>query len=210
MASPIPVAAAFDPVVNLERSWASRIGGFLSDQRVRISVILFALLVAEDVITGVNPHDPLNSRDPKAVVGVLLVFMGLAIRSWAAGVVRKNAELATSGPYGLVRHPLYFGSFLLMIGFCLLIDDYENIFFVLGPVLWIYLLRMRDEERFLAEKFPESWPKYVADVPKLIPRRLTSYVPATWDAGQWFRNREYQALAGALAGVLAIKLWDLS
>lgn len=210
MTTPIRAALAFDTMVNPERSWTSRIGVFLSDNRVRISVIVFALLVAEDVVTGVNPHDPLNARDPKALAGLTLVVAGLAIRSWAAGIVRKNAQLATSGPYGLVRHPLYFGSFLLMIGFCLLIDDYENIFIVLGPILWIYLLRMRDEEHLLAEKFPDAWPKYVAKVPKLIPWRLTRHGLASWNAEQWYRNREYQALAGGLAGVLAIKLWGLS
>lgn len=210
MTSTLIPALSIDPVLAQSTTWLQRVAGFLSENRVRISVILFALLVAEDVITGVNPHDPFNARDPKALAGLTLVFAGLAIRSWAAGIVRKNAQLATSGPYGLVRHPLYLGSFLLMIGFCLLIDDYENIYIVLGPILWMYLLRVRDEECVLARMFPDAWPKYVANVPKLIPRRLTSDGLASWNAWQWFRNREYQALAGTLAGVLAIKLWDLS
>src|SRR3982751_6758022 len=55
---------------------------------------------------------------PKALVaGASVSILGLAIRAWAAGHIRKNAQLATSGPYAFTRNPLYLGSFLLGLGF---------------------------------------------------------------------------------------------
>src|SRR5437868_2625295 len=49
-------------------------------------------------------------------VGVPLTLGGAAIRAWASGHLRKNAELAISGPYAYTRNPLYFGSFIMAAG----------------------------------------------------------------------------------------------
>ena len=45
------------------------------------------------------------------------VLTGLCLRGYAAGYVRKNAELTTTGPYGYTRNPLYLGSMLIAFGF---------------------------------------------------------------------------------------------
>src|SRR5262245_5493976 len=49
-------------------------------------------------------------------VGVPIALLGILIRGWASGHLRKNAELATGGPYAHTRNPLYFGSFVMAIG----------------------------------------------------------------------------------------------
>ncbi|HEU4837195.1 MAG TPA: methyltransferase, partial [Pyrinomonadaceae bacterium] len=55
---------------------------------------------------------------PRALlIGASVSVLGLALRAWAAGHIRKNAQLATSGPYAFTRNPLYLGSFLLGLGF---------------------------------------------------------------------------------------------
>ena len=55
---------------------------------------------------------------PRALlIGASVSLLGLAVRAWAAGHIRKNAQLATSGPYAFTRNPLYLGSFLLGLGF---------------------------------------------------------------------------------------------
>src|SRR5947207_6187061 len=93
-------------------------------RRVPISVALFAGLILLDlVVFRVRPRNVLDWTLPLAASGVLLVFFGLLVRSWAAGTLRKQRELATTGPYAFVRHPLYFGSFLMMVGFGTLIHD---------------------------------------------------------------------------------------
>jgi protein-S-isoprenylcysteine O-methyltransferase Ste14 len=149
----------------------------------------------------------LNFRDLETVVGLGLIAAGLALRSWAAGILHKHTQLTTSGPYALIRHPLYVGSFLMMIGFCTLVDDKENIWFVLGPFVALYFLHILKEERNLAGKFGEEWKKYADSVPRLLPRRLRTGGTARWSLNQWTRNREYQALGAASLGLLAIEAW---
>jgi protein-S-isoprenylcysteine O-methyltransferase Ste14 len=149
-------SAAFVSPAPTESRWR-RLADFLARRRVRISVFIFAALIIEDVLTGVKPHDIFNPRDWESVLGCGLVFAGLAVRSWAAGVLRKTRELTTTGPYALIRNPLYIGSFLIMSGFCALIDDAENIFFIVGPVAGLYLLQVLHEERLLAKLYESRW-----------------------------------------------------
>ncbi len=53
------------------------------------------------------------------ILGVALATLGIAVRMWASGHVRKDKVLATSGPYAYVRHPQYVGNQLITVGFCL-------------------------------------------------------------------------------------------
>lgn len=180
---------------------------FLSRRRVAISVILFFSLIAEDLISGVRPHDLLNSRDWHAVAGVLLVLGGLALRSWAAGTLRKSKQLATTGAYSLVRHPLYVGSFLAMIGFCLIIGDRENIWIIGGPVMALYVLHVRREERQLRKKFGDTWDAYARRTWRFLPFRWSAFRPGHWQLSQWYANHEHLTAAAMLVGLLALFLW---
>lgn len=182
---------------------------WLVRRRIHISLVVFIALIAEDVITGVKPHNLVNLREHHAGWGVALVLAGLGIRSWAAGTLHKWAELTTGGPYGLVRHPLYVGSFLMMIGFCTIIDDGENILFVAGPLLALYLLAVLKEERNLAQKFPAEWAQFTRSVPRFLPRRLPMRPFASWRVSQWLANREYQAVLASLCGLAALEIWRL-
>ncbi len=179
----------------------------LLHRRVRITGILFTALVLEDLATRVDPHNLADFGNYKVVLGLGFVFAGLALRSWAAGTLHKRTQLATSGPYELFRHPLYIGSFLMMLGFCFLVDDRENIWFVLGPILFLYVLRAIHEEKYLAQAFPEEWSTFARAVPRFIPRRLPTTWVADWSLAQWKNNREYQALSAALLGLAAIQVW---
>ena len=53
------------------------------------------------------------------IVGLAMAFAGQVFRIYAAGFIFKNKQLASNGPYALVRHPLYLGNFLILIGFTL-------------------------------------------------------------------------------------------
>src|SRR3970040_2685623 len=53
------------------------------------------------------------------VAGSALAALGILIRGWASGHLRKSEALATSGPYAYTRNPLYLGSLLLVIGFAI-------------------------------------------------------------------------------------------
>jgi len=187
-----------------------KIAAYLVRRRVRISLVVFVALIVEDVLAGIEPHNIFNPADPKSLFGCVLIFAGLALRSWSAGVLRKDRELTTAGPYALIRNPLYVGSFLVMSGFCTLIDDPENIFFVLGPIAGLYLLQVLHEERVLAQRFEGRWADYAGRVPRLLPRSWPGAALATWNIRQWLGNREYRSLGATLLGLLALEFWRLS
>jgi protein-S-isoprenylcysteine O-methyltransferase Ste14 len=183
------------------------IAEFLIRRRILLSAIVFAVLLAQDVAYGPKPHDVTNFRDPLSVLGVALVLGGVAMRSWSAGILRKNEELAMTGPYGLIRNPLYLGSFMMMFGFCALIPDPTNFLFILGPVLIIYIVKVRQEEKLLADRFPEQWATYSTTVPRFFPGFRVPNISAPWSLMQWVRHREYQALIATILALVAFKLW---
>lgn len=207
MASRPAIAGSAQDVAG-ETPWQKFLA-FLVHRRVRLTAILFVLLLLEDVWDRVDPHNLANLTDYKVLLGLGLVFCGVGLRSWAAGTLHKRTELTTSGPYGLVRHPLYIGSFMMMLGFCFLVDDAENIWFVLGPVLALYVYRALHEEKTLAAAFPEQWADFERAVPRFFPRHRPKELFATWSLKQWIKNREYQAVSAVLLGLVALQIWQM-
>lgn len=203
-----PAASTTETFSSPERKglW-NRIADYLVHRRVRITVIVFVVLMVQDVLTGVKPHDIFDARDPETLLGCALVFLGLGVRTWSAGILRKTRELTTTGPYAVIRNPLYVGSFLIMSGFCTLIDDVENIFIVLGPVAGLYVLQVLHEERLLSERYGARWAAYASSVPRFLPRSWPRTPLATWELGQWLGSREYQAFSATLLGLLAVQFW---
>jgi protein-S-isoprenylcysteine O-methyltransferase Ste14 len=199
----IPPAPAPAPTL-----W-SKIAAFLVKRRVRISLLVFIALMVEDVLTGVRPHNVFNGLDWETDLGCALIFAGLAIRTWSAGILRKTRELTTTGPYALIRNPLYVGSFMIMSGFCALIDDAENIYFILGPIAGLYFLQVLHEERVLSGIYGERWAAYIKAVPRFLPRRLPKSPFATWEAKQWLGSREYNALGATLLGMGLLYIWRI-
>jgi protein-S-isoprenylcysteine O-methyltransferase Ste14 len=187
----------------------SKAAAYLVKRRVRISLIVFIALLVEDILEGTKPHNIFNGLDWKTDLGCALIFAGLAIRTWAAGILRKTRELTTTGPYALVRNPLYVGSFLIMSGFCALIDDAENIYFVLGPIAGLYFLQVLHEERVLSGIYGQRWADYAKAVPRFFPRRLPKAPFATWEAQQWMGSREYNALGATLLGMGLLYIWRI-
>ena len=186
-----------------------KLADWIVSRRVRITTAVFSLLIAEDIFTGIKPHNPANVEDVTSLVGVAFIAVGLWVRSWAAGTLHKLTRLTTHGPYAIVRNPLYLGSFLMMIGFCTLIDDPENIWIVLGPFLALFVLKVRDEERRLADRFGAEWSDYVRTTPRFLPRRLFGRVKGCWSLRQWVANHEYRAVAAAATGLTVLSMWHL-
>lgn len=185
---------------------------FVTRRRVPISIILFGGLAIEDLLTGMIPHDILDPRDPKSLCGLLAVLIGLALRSWAAGFLIKDTQLTTGGPYALVRNPLYLGSFLMIAGFCVLIDDPENMWILPGALLLIYWPKILREEQGLARRYPEAWQHYARSTSRLLPRLNRMPQLHGWLVSQWMKSREYKAVlatTAALAGLKLLRVWHL-
>ena len=182
---------------------------FLIRRRILLSAILFVVLATANLWYGVKPHDPFDFHDPYSVAGVSLVVVGVALRSWAVGILKKDAELTTRGPYRLIRNPLYVGSFLMMFGFCALIGNPLNLL-IIAPMVVIYTVKVRQEERLLASLFAADWPQYERTTPRFVPRLALADLSSDWRLSQWLHAREFQAVGASLAALIAIAFWHAS
>jgi protein-S-isoprenylcysteine O-methyltransferase Ste14 len=150
-------------------------------------------------------------------VGALIAAFGLFIRAAAAGHLRKDRQLATSGPYAHTRNPLYLGSAFLAAGFVVAGRSWWAGLLVAAYFAIFYYAVMRNEEEDLRTRFGSTFTHYAARVPLFFPYWVGSRFEAgtggnreekfSWE--QYRRNREYQALFGALAGLaaLGLRMW---
>ncbi len=149
------------------------------------------------------------------LVGGAVSLFGLGLRAWAAGHIRKNSALATSGPYAYTRNPLYLGSFLLGLGFTLGAGSWLLGIVFAALFLGIYFPVMRVESRTLEEIFGESYQRYASKVPLFFPRLRPYHDDAAertrFDGSLYLRYREYQAAIGLFVGwgTLALKAYLL-
>jgi protein-S-isoprenylcysteine O-methyltransferase Ste14 len=144
--------------------------------------------------------------------GTLIIIPGLVVRALASGHVKKNEELATSGPYACTRNPLYLGSLIMAFGFALAAQSWWIAGVLLTMFFAIYLPVIYGEESFLRQRFPD-YEDYQSRVPRLLPK-LRGFsrgdVKFSWDL--YRKHREYNALIGAIAmaALLAAKMHWLS
>ena len=142
--------------------------------------------------------------------GGLVAALGVFLRAMASGHVKKNEELATTGPYAYCRNPLYLGSIIIAIGFAIAARD---LWVGLGIVILftlIYVPVIRSEEAFLRGRFAE-FDDYAQRVPRLVPRTLwLAGLTAGFSRDLYLKHREYNALIGAaamLAALVVRMLW---
>jgi protein-S-isoprenylcysteine O-methyltransferase Ste14 len=138
-------------------------------------------------------------------IGALISLLGIGVRFWAAGHLRKARELTTSGPYSHTRNPLYVGSFLMLLGFTLAGGSWIAGILVLVLFIIFYVPTVYREEIELRRGFPEEFDRYSSQVPRFMPR-LTPYsrTPASFCLDQLIRNREYNSLIGCVIGYIMI------
>ena len=104
------------------------------------------------------------------LVGGGLALMGMIIRLYASGFIIKNEQLATDGAYSLVRHPLYTGNLLLLIGFTFASAQWWAL--VISVLFWwfYYPTAIEYEDRKLHSIFGEDWERWSQTVPAVIPK----------------------------------------
>ena len=131
------------------------------------------------------------------LAGLPLAASGLALRAWAAGHLRKNQNLTTSGPYAWLRNPLYVGT-LLAVGGCL-IAAAQAVLAVLALVAFvlIYTPVVEQEEQHLRKLFPE-YAEYARRVPQFLPSPPKAGSEQRFAYAIYQRNKEYKALLGLL------------
>jgi protein-S-isoprenylcysteine O-methyltransferase Ste14 len=149
------------------------------------------------------------------LASLVLVVPGVWLRAYAAGYVRKNAELTRTGPYAYTRNPLYLGSMMIAFGFAVAAASWVILVVLAALFAVIYIPTIQSEESYLREHFA-GFDEYAAKVPRLLPRLTAAAFPAnenasggSFSAVQWRHHREYNALmgAGAIYLALAVRLF---
>jgi protein-S-isoprenylcysteine O-methyltransferase Ste14 len=119
-----------------------------------------------------------------ALIGLPIALLGAFVRLYASGFIVKNQELATDGPYRFVRHPLYTGNILLVIGFALAGSRWWGIPVALFFFWFYYPAAIEYEDRKLRRIFGPAWEAWSTRTPALMPR-LGGLAPAGADDRSW-------------------------
>jgi len=132
--------------------------------------------------------------------GIPVSLAGLALRAWAAGHLAKNQELATSGPYAFLRNPLYAGTLLTAAGLVISARRWELLILFAAVFGLVYLPVIQLEEEHLSSLFAK-FAAYRRQVPLLIPVGRRTDGRRAFRGALYWKNEEYNALLGYLAGL---------
>jgi protein-S-isoprenylcysteine O-methyltransferase Ste14 len=194
--------AATPPQTQLEQSHAdmmTRVGAWLFRHRTVIPIPLALAILAT----------PASRTQPAALVGAgaVLVALGEAIRLWGVrhiGAISRTRSdrlgpLVASGPFALVRNPLYVGNVALWIGFAVSarLPWLAPVFVAI--LAFEYHAIVRWEERLLEERLGESYRTYTGQVPR--------WVPSTINRGARRDRRELDFSAGSAVSAVNVFSW---
>jgi protein-S-isoprenylcysteine O-methyltransferase Ste14 len=142
---------------------------------VRVGIILVLLLLIR--LRVFKGHGTATGNPWLLGIGLAIFVLGLALAVWARVYLGRNwgmpmsqkadPELVTTGPYGRIRHPIYSGVILAMVGTAIAVSPY---WLIAVAVLGAYFLFSAViEERTLARLFPAAYPPYKRATKMLIP-----------------------------------------
>jgi len=145
-----------------------------TELRIRVLLVVVVILLSR---LGVFRGHPLRMGPWLAAPGLVLFVAGLGFaiwarvhigRNWGSPMTRKDdPELVTSGPYRLVRHPIYSGILVAGVGTALVVGWVWLVAVALAGVYFGYSATV--EERWLNERFPDDYPPYRRSTKMLIP-----------------------------------------
>jgi protein-S-isoprenylcysteine O-methyltransferase Ste14 len=141
---------------------------------IRVVMVVAVILL---VRSGAFRHHGLNSDPWRAGAGLFLFALGLGFAIWARLNIGRNwgtpmsqkdePELVTSGPYRLVRHPIYSGILLGGVGTAVALNWLFLIAIGVVGVYFVYSATV--EERYLTKQFPDTYPTYKHSTKMLLP-----------------------------------------
>jgi protein-S-isoprenylcysteine O-methyltransferase Ste14 len=139
--------------------------------------VVLVVLVIVLIHTGAFRHHGLDTDPWRAAIGLALFGLGLGFAIWARLHIGRNwgtpmtqkvdPELVTSGPYHLVRHPIYSGILTAGVGTAIALSWLWLIAVGLVGAYFIYSATV--EERYMAGQFPDAYPAYKKATKMLVP-----------------------------------------
>ncbi len=183
------------------RNIIPKIGRFLFRYRGAIGTGAFVLLF---IIANPKPVLLLYSIIP--------IIIGLALRLWAKGYIGHQSsgsnplQLATAGPYYLVRNPLYAGNFFLTTGVLLASGlPLYGILAGLGFFVLEYFFIIRAEETLLAARFLKEYEQYKNRTGMIFPKKLA--LDHNWSKGFVAQNLTGEIKTGLSVAVIYLLLF---
>jgi protein-S-isoprenylcysteine O-methyltransferase Ste14 len=156
------------------RSWWREVG-------LRLGVLALILLALRLPITRNALHNArayvVNTSVALGIIGVALCALGVGLALWARVSLgtnwgmpmsrKENPELVTNGPYAFVRHPIYGGVIIGVLGSALA----QSVLWLAPLVLFggYFIYSARREERLMTEQFPQAYPAYRRRTKMFIP-----------------------------------------
>lgn len=152
---------------------ARREGQRCSGARVGPMLLVLFILLRIGVLNG----GTISGEPWLEGFGLAIWALGLGLALWARFYIGRNwgapmsqnvdPELVTTGPYRTIRHPIYTGIILGNIGTTMAVNLYWLAAVILAGAYFIY--SATQEERYLAEEFPDTYPAYKKSTRMLIP-----------------------------------------
>jgi protein-S-isoprenylcysteine O-methyltransferase Ste14 len=145
-------------------------------RELRIRVVLVVVVILLIRLGAFRGHG-LNTDPWRAGIGLVFFAVGLGFAIWARMHIGRNwgppmtqkvePELVTSGPYHLVRHPIYSGILAAGLGTAVALSWWWLIAVALAGVYILYSAQI--EERYLTDQFPDDYPDYKRSTKMLVP-----------------------------------------
>ena len=142
--------------------------------RIRLVIVVVAVVL---IRLGAFHDHGVTSNAWREAIGLALFALGLAFaisarvhigRNWGTPMTQKNEpELVMSGPYHLVRHPIYSGILVASVGTAVALSWTWLVAVVLAALYFIYSAIV--EERYLTGQFPDAYPAYKHSTRMLVP-----------------------------------------
>ncbi|HUL16055.1 MAG TPA: isoprenylcysteine carboxylmethyltransferase family protein [Terriglobales bacterium] len=144
-------------------------------------------------------------------LGTLSVALGALLRSWGVAYLHSSVvfdpalhreQLVADGPFRYVRNPLYLGNLFLVLGVGLLASRLGFFVLLFGMLLFVYRLIFREEAALLQTQ-GESYARYLAAVPRLIPS-LRPRLPSRGAKPNWLDGFTGESFMWGGAAALAV------
>ncbi len=158
-------------------------GGWDWRREIGIRLAIIVLVVLGLRLSGVRPglwsiQGYAVARDPvMGWIGAVLSVLGVGLAVWARAHLGRNwgmpmsrkeyPELVTSGPYAFVRHPIYGGILLAILGSTIGLSIVWLVPLILGTAYIGYAARQ--EEKLMTAEFPDQYPAYMRRTKMLLP-----------------------------------------
>jgi len=143
---------------------------------------------------------------PGMIIGTFLIMTGEILRIWGTGHLQKNEILTVTGPYAHVKNPLYVGSILVTVGFCILANNIYILAIATLMFCFHYIpYKKKVEGDRLKKIFGPQYEDYDEKVPDYLPRWIPySDQKAPWSFRAFLDNSEAGIVLLNLLGILLI------